>query len=274
MHAASGNVDSEPTGAVQPSQHVVHKRQRFNAKPSMRALNVNVSTAVDEGGPSAASGLDEGRPSTAFPVDQGGSPTASEVDQGIDLEKAFDNVDLSTLLHKLSFHGFRGHMQKNLTSYLISRKQFDHYNECYCETRNVTHVVLQCSIRKPLSFYYVAMTYPRPMTNTLPILLADDNALVQVANSIDERNNKINTDMCSINSSNKSTLNTNKSNCVLLLNHKVSCNCLSISNKRSPLKFVPQFTIFRVIINFLLSLPALDCLCRVILAVMFIFLCY
>ena len=42
----------------------------------------------------------------------------------IDLQKAFDTVDLDILLKKLKFYGFRGLTNDWFSSYLLGRKQY------------------------------------------------------------------------------------------------------------------------------------------------------
>ena len=50
----------------------------------------------------------------------------------IDLQKAFDTVDHTILLNKLSHYGLRGHAQALFKSYLSGRQQFvsNFHNKC------------------------------------------------------------------------------------------------------------------------------------------------
>ena len=71
----------------------------------------------------------------------------------IDLQKAFDTVDHSILLHKLHYYGFRGIIQDRFSSYLINRFQTKHVLGTNISNKEINLCgVPQGSILGPLLF--------------------------------------------------------------------------------------------------------------------------
>ena len=70
----------------------------------------------------------------------------------LDLSKAFDTLDHSILLHKLSHYGVNDSALKLLSSYLSNRKQYVNYRNCNSELTPLHVGVPQGSILGPLLF--------------------------------------------------------------------------------------------------------------------------
>jgi len=70
----------------------------------------------------------------------------------IDFQKAFDTVDHSILVRKLSVLGFRGPVNEWFSSYLENRKQCVSINGTYSQTLSVSRGVPQGSVLGPLLF--------------------------------------------------------------------------------------------------------------------------
>jgi hypothetical protein len=96
----------------------------------------------------------------------------------IDLEKAFDTIDHSILLTKLSFYGIRGKAHDWIKSYLNNRKQCVKYNTAISRLNNITHGVPQGSILGPLLFI-IYVNDIQNVSNFMELLLfADDTNLL------------------------------------------------------------------------------------------------
>ena len=73
----------------------------------------------------------------------------------IDLQKAFDTLDHSSLLKKLNFLGFRGPANDLLKSYLENRLQYVYYDEKVTKMQTLLTGVPQGSVLGPLLFIYI-----------------------------------------------------------------------------------------------------------------------
>ena len=70
----------------------------------------------------------------------------------IDLSKAFDTLDHSILLDKLSYYGICGVENLKLRTYLSNRHQYVEYNGSKSESKSISIGVPQGSILRPLLF--------------------------------------------------------------------------------------------------------------------------
>ena len=111
---------------------------------------------------------------------------SSQLDQGklplaiyLDLSKAFDTIDHSILLDKLSYYGIKGNSLNWFQSYLSNRKQYVDYNDSSSSLANVYTGVPQGSILGPLLFI-IYMNDIAHVTNKFhSILYADDTSLIE-----------------------------------------------------------------------------------------------
>ena len=78
-------------------------------------------------------------------MDLGNVPT----DIYIDLSKAFDTLDHSILLDKLSYYGICGVENLMLRTYLSNRHHYVEYNDSKSETKSISIGVPQGSILGP-----------------------------------------------------------------------------------------------------------------------------
>ena len=77
----------------------------------------------------------------------------------IDLSKAFDTLDLSILLDKLTYYGICGIENLTFPTYLSNRHQYVEYNGSKSETKSI-------SIGVPFSLYTL-MTYLGSVASTV-----------------------------------------------------------------------------------------------------------
>ena len=113
----------------------------------------------------------------------------------LDLSKAFDTIDHTILLHKLTYYGFRGKALDWFSSYLSNRKQYVIYNNEKSTMEKLTCGVPQGSILGPLLF----ISYVDDIVNTSYVLefvlFADDTTILysheDLASKIDVVNNEL-----------------------------------------------------------------------------------
>ena len=95
----------------------------------------------------------------------------------LDISKAFDTVDHTILLQKLSVYGIRGNALSWFESYMKDRRQFVTYNGVLSETKILQCGVPQGSILGPLLFLIYINDLANVCTSSFPILFADDTNL-------------------------------------------------------------------------------------------------
>ena len=95
----------------------------------------------------------------------------------LDLCKAFDTVDHSTLLSKLTYYGIRGQALQLIKSYLSDRTQYTVINGVKSEIKPVTCGVPQGSVLGPLLFLLYINDIGSCISTNIPRLFADDTGL-------------------------------------------------------------------------------------------------
>ena len=148
------------------------------------------------------------------------------IDQGnvnavvfLDLKKAFDTVDHSILLSKLSVYGLGGRVGSWFGSYLHSRKQ-----KCYVNGHLSSYRFLPCGIPQgtilgPLLFLIYINDLPNCLTHSRPRMYADDTNLTFASNNVCDIDYKVNEDLHNVNKwliANKLTLNQSKTEFMLI----------------------------------------------------------
>ena len=146
--------------------------------------------------------------------------TSLHVDQGdyavsifLDLSKAFDTVNHSILLSKLSSYSIQNPNINWFKSYLNKRKQRVFVNGVITDTMPISSGVPQGSILGPLLFLIYINDFTQSSDLFSISLFADDTSLTASANNIDELLLKINEELSNIYDwlcANKLTLNLRK----------------------------------------------------------------
>ena len=95
----------------------------------------------------------------------------------IDLSKAFDTVDHSILLYKLSHYGIRGHANKLFKSYQTERKQYTYINNEKSTTRGISCAVPLGSALGPALFLIYINDLSNAVGENIARLFADDTGL-------------------------------------------------------------------------------------------------
>ena len=110
----------------------------------------------------------------------------------IDLSKAFDLVDHSILLQKLSYYGFDDVSLKLCESYLSGRKQYVQYGAAVSDTVTLDKGIPQGSVLGPLFFSIFINDLPNAAPLFSKIIYADDTSLVGSLETFDlEKTNNI-----------------------------------------------------------------------------------
>ena len=138
----------------------------------------------------------------------------------LDLSKAFDLVNHSFLLQKLTHYGIRGIANDWINSYLENRKQFVHYNNTQSSMLNITCGVPQGSILGPLLFIlYINDMNEQTQDSTLHYTLyADDTNLLISGDNITDTTQRLNTHLSTLHqwfTSNHLFINISKTNYII-----------------------------------------------------------
>lgn len=109
----------------------------------------------------------------------------------VDLQKAFDSIDHSCLLQKMSMYGIKGPALDWCHSYLSNGKQRVFVNNTSSNYQKITHGVSQGSCLGPLLF----LLYINDLCAYIPAealsLYADDTAIVVCSDTLSELTNKL-----------------------------------------------------------------------------------
>jgi hypothetical protein len=137
----------------------------------------------------------------------------------LDLSKAFDLVDHTLLLHKLSHYGIRGITLDWFKSYLTNRKQFVKFKLSKSSMQAIQCGVPQGSILGPLLFLVYINDLPQQCNSLHVTLYADDTSIVISGDNVAETTRRLNDKLARINNwftSNKLIINTSKTNYMVL----------------------------------------------------------
>ena len=113
----------------------------------------------------------------------------------VDLQKAFDTVDYSTLLSKLCHYGIRGLANKWFESYLANHKQFVSINGFESSTSSITCGVPQGSVLGPLLFLIYINDLHVAIKHCKVHHFADDTNLLIINKSLKRLNKLLNIDL-------------------------------------------------------------------------------
>ena len=136
----------------------------------------------------------------------------------IDLQKAFDSVDLDILVKKLNYYGIRGIPCNWFNSYLQNRKQFVTINGFKSSLKNIKYGVPQGSVLGPLLFLIFINDLKASVKNSTVHHFADDTNLLYTNKSLRTLSKKINYDLRGINdwlNANRISLNSDKTEYIL-----------------------------------------------------------
>ena len=115
----------------------------------------------------------------------------------IDLQKAFDTIDHSILLEKMSCLGFAGKTIAWYTSYLTNRSFIVNVGEEFSSPGKLSCRVPQGSVLGPLRFLLYVNDMPQAVNSEL-LLYADDTCLIYMGKNIQKIEEQLNSDFTSL----------------------------------------------------------------------------
>ncbi len=111
------------------------------------------------------------------------------------LRKAFDTVSHPCLLNKLPYYGIKNNEYLWIQDYLFNRSQYVNYNQVKSDKEHISYGVPQGSILGPLLFIIQINDMYLAVKKCNILMYADDTVLYYSANSTDEIEESINSDL-------------------------------------------------------------------------------
>ena len=157
------------------------------------------------------------------------------------LSKAFDTLDHTRILSKLSIYGINGREMSWFSSYLFDRKQFVVHDGHSSEKQSISCGVLQGSIHGPLTFIVLINDIETNLKSCDIILYADDTVLFYAGKTSTEIENILSSELkqiaCWFNENNLViNLKKSKTECVLYGTHKKISKSTAFEVKLNGLK--------------------------------------
>ena len=160
----------------------------------------------------------------------------------VDLQKAFDTVEHSILLHKLNYYGIRGVANDWFKSYLTNRQQHVTVYGKKSRKLDIKHGVPQGSVLGPLLFLIYINDLHKAIKNSDVYHFADDTSLIHSSTSLKKLNKNINHDLkllCEWLRANKISLNASKTE-LIIFRTKQKTISKNLNFRISGQKLVPQ----------------------------------
>ena len=145
----------------------------------------------------------------------------------IDLTKAFDTVNIETLLMKLEFYGIRGASLAWLKSFMTNRRQYVAIRGTNSSTVSLgNHGLPQGSTLSPALFLFYINDLPKVLPDSQVTLFADDTTITLANNDSRTLNLETNENLEQVYDwclANRLTINVNKTEMLLVTNRDPGC---------------------------------------------------